>query len=865
MKRWRTWIIVAAAAVALAACRSSQLELGQAHYLPLSLRARTMATYYVDSTVPGPGTGTIGDPWDDIASNINTLAPGDTLYLRGGVVAQVYNEAEIDITVNDITVEPYQAELVEIRTPAGSRIFDLHSTGIVLEGKGQMDINRNGLWGAYPIEVRAGADNCIIRDCEIRNGSGLGRLLRISANNTLVHGCTIHNCFNSNNTDSAGVSIEDGTGNTVEYCTIYDIYGDGVYIHDANNPDGTIIRYNTIYTTLGRCSENGIDAKENGTTTLEIYGNTFYGFRACTATCGGSGDLNGEAISIHNDCDNVEIYENEIYNCSNAIVLDDGVSNISVHNNVIHDLVGAAADPNAQWCAALTVRAANVDIYHNTVDNCPENSFVFVTPLSNVVIENNIFNDCGSITGASLAGYSADYNLWSGCADVLSGAHDVTQPPQFTDAANDDYTLQDTSPAIDVGKDLGLSFYGSAPDMGAFEWEAEEEDEPYVPPTAIPAGGGGVAEWQIWLKDWDGRRIAVFTGTGRETGGLLRFSFLKVLRKPGQYILELDGRDGRVDYFTLDYMVEFWRRDRFGDLDWYKVFEAFHRADTYRQDESGRDIYTSSGDHYNILLLAEPIFYAAGTAYTSKSGPAETVAKEYVNENIGPSATSPPRDYDGVMPGLTIEADAGTGATWEGGRAKQNLLDVAVELAEYAPADFMVEGTGAATFEFRWRMDQWGDDKTWGNAAGIPPVVFDGRLGNARNTLYEYNRKNEINTVHVLGQGSGEDRRIVTRTSGAESDSPWSHRAVCRDARNTYSTEGLNRKGDEVLDKMRSRIQTQVDVAQTPATRFGRDWDIGDLVTVRYRGFSVAQKIIGVRVDVGQDGQELIQAIMEEA
>jgi hypothetical protein len=87
---------------------------------------------------------------------------------------------------------------------------------------------------------------------------------------------------------------------------------------------------------------------------------------------------------------------------------------------------------------------------------------------------------------------------------------------------------------------------------------------------------------------------------------------------------------------------------------------------------------------------------------------------------------------------------------------------------------------------------------------------------------------------------------------------------VCRDARNTYSTEGLNRKGDEVLDKMRSRVVTQVDVAQTAATRLTRDWDIGDLVTVRYRDFEVAQKIIGVRVDVSQDGQETIQAIMQE-
>lgn len=381
--------------------------------------------------------------------------------------------------------------------------------------------------------------------------------------------------------------------------------------------------------------------------------------------------------------------------------------------------------------------------------------------------------------------------------------------------------------------------------------------------AVITTGAGGAAAYEIRLRNWDGEQIAVFAGRGRETGGIRRFSFLKLLRRPGQYVLELDGSDERIEDFILDYQVEFWRRDQFGGLDWYKVFEAFHRSDSYRQLETGQDIYTSRGQHYNVLLLAEPIAYAAGTGYTTKSGAAETVAKEFVDENIGPGAVSPPRYYDGVMPGLTIEADGGTGASWSRGRARQNLLDVLIELAEYAPADFMIEGTGAATFEFRWKNVRWGDDKTWGNAANIPAIVFDGLLGNARNVLYEYDRRNEINVCHVLGQGSGEERRVVTRTSGAGEDSPWNQRAVCRDARNTYSTESLNRKGDEVLDKMRSRVATQVDVAQTPATRFSRDWDIGDLVTLRYRAFEVTQKIIGVQVDVEQGGVETIQAIME--
>lgn len=373
-----------------------------------------------------------------------------------------------------------------------------------------------------------------------------------------------------------------------------------------------------------------------------------------------------------------------------------------------------------------------------------------------------------------------------------------------------------------------------------------------------------MAEYQVWLKDYDGSRIAIFAGTGRETGGLQSLRFEKLLRHAGQCIVEIDGTDERIEYFQTDCQVEVWRQDTIGGLSWYKVFEAFHRGDEWRQDESGRDIYVSTGQHYNILLTAEPIRYASGSIYVNKSGPCETVAKEYTDENIGPSATSPPRDSAGVMPGLTIEADGATGADWEGGRANKNLLDVLVELADYAPADFMIVGTGAATFEFQWRESQWGEDRTWGNAAGIPAVVFDPLLGNCRNVLYTYDRTSETNVCYVLGQGAGEDRRVVTRTSGAETDSPWNRRAVARDARNTYETDALNDKGDDVLDKSRARVRTQVDVAQTTATRFGRDWDIGDLVTVHYRDISVNQKIIGARVEVSNDGSEVITAMMED-
>jgi hypothetical protein len=56
-------------------------------------------------------------------------------------------------------------------------------------------------------------------------------------------------------------------------------------------------------------------------------------------------------------------------------------------------------------------------------------------------------------------------------AAISGDANSSEDDPTFTDEANDDFTLQAGSPAINAGVDVGLSYLGSAPDMGANEKE----------------------------------------------------------------------------------------------------------------------------------------------------------------------------------------------------------------------------------------------------------------------------------------------------------------------------------------------------------------------------------------------------------
>ncbi len=51
-----------------------------------------------------------------------------------------------------------------------------------------------------------------------------------------------------------------------------------------------------------------------------------------------------------------------------------------------------------------------------------------------------------------------------------TGANNINVSSLFVDADNGNFHLQQTSPCIDAGTDIGLAYFGDAPDMGCFEF-----------------------------------------------------------------------------------------------------------------------------------------------------------------------------------------------------------------------------------------------------------------------------------------------------------------------------------------------------------------------------------------------------------
>ena len=389
-----------------------------------------------------------------------------------------------------------------------------------------------------------------------------------------------------------------------------------------------------------------------------------------------------------------------------------------------------------------------------------------------------------------------------------------------------------------------------------------------------------IQTYQIRLKDLDGAQVAVFTGYGRKVGQatLQSFSYQRHLRTFGRFGFTLDGNDGRIPLLkNFNYQAEFWRRDPLAGLGWlaalpswrvdsntlttgwYKDFEGFIRAWKKGFTSEGRRYFYVQGRQYNDMLYGEAIRYATGTAQAQKSGTPGGVAAEYVNENVGAGAGVDGEGNSRVRVGLTETVESDTVAAWDGGRANDNLLDVLQDLAEYGPGDFMVVGTGAATFNFRWRATRWGDDVTRGNAAGNPPVVFSANNVNTESLETGLSVLDEANVCYIGGQGQSVRRNYRTRSTAEATAYNWSRRAVFRDGRDTNENASLDDRADTTLDAMRARTYAKFDVKQTTSTRYGPDWDLGDLVNFEDDdGTLDALKVWGVGVRVDDSGNEFI-------
>ena len=452
------------------------------------------ATYYVDATAGNDsnvGTAT-NYAWKSIYKvNTSSFSAGDQILFKSG---EVWRE---QLTVpssgsagNPITFGKYGAGALPKIDGSGSRTRTLLVNGISYVAIS--DIQFTGSATSIQGSVYVYNSNHIILDrISVDSNIGFaGIFIEGTGGSNIVSNSTVHNTTHATSDRGCGILVDGTAGsNTITNNTIYSNSAAGIKLAMYTATNNNTISGNTVYLNGGAgisihtsCANNivqnnrvyangqlvadryGIDLFKVGNNNVVRY-NTTYSHNYISMDAGGI-RFDAEPGSIFGTGN--KIYYNLIYNERNGIHLL-GCSNASVYNNTIYNSGVAGIWNHGSY--------ANNNAIKNNIVYTAGTSLVFNNDSTNSVYDYNDYYDTNMTNKFNWNG-TASSTLAAWRTASSQDVHSISSNPEFLTAGSD-FRLLSTSPSINAGTDVLLPAdysgnsvpFGSAPDIGAFEYQ----------------------------------------------------------------------------------------------------------------------------------------------------------------------------------------------------------------------------------------------------------------------------------------------------------------------------------------------------------------------------------------------------------
>ena len=225
------------------------------------------------------------------------------------------------------------------------------------------------------------------------------------------------------------------------------------------------------------------------------------------------------------------------------------------------------------------------------------------------------------------------------------------------------------------------------------------------------------------------------------------------------------------------------------------------------------------------------------SAYDVHTGPMSQVLAQLVNVNAGPGAVPGRR-----VPGLTVPTPAPAGPVITVSARWQNLLTLMQDTARPDGLIFDIEELAFHAYE-----------------PADPGVVFSAGL----ETLAGWKMVAEAakaNFVVVAGQGE-EAARLIRESADTDSSAIWGLAETFQDRRDTADIAELDKAAVETLASSVTPITVVFTPLETDGQTFGRDWSLGDLVTVNAGGLTVHDQVREVHVTLDDQGATVIPSV----
>jgi MYXO-CTERM domain-containing protein len=416
------------------------------------------AEYYVSPTGSDSGAGTQAAPFATLSKASSAAAAGDTIWMRGGTyntTGQITLSKSGTSDTNRLKIWAYAGEVPIISfsnyslasgssdrpaiTVTGSWI---HLKGIEI---GPAKVGSSGSHSYSLLRTSGSASNNTFELLNIHNGFGPGLFIDTGNGGNLILNCDSHDNYDVNGSQGDGQN------------------GDGFGVHYQTSGPSTVIRgcrawgnaddgYDLI------SQEVPVTVEHNWAISIGLGGGNGNGFKM------GSSKTGIRHIVQNNvawKCKASGFYANHSSGGNNWY------NNTSYNNGTQYNMLASTWDSAGNRTDGVTLSGSKAHVMTNNIA-FPSDQ----TDMNGVVSTNNTWDlvitpaasDFASVSDTGCEGpREADGSLPSACAMLKLAAG---------------------SKMIDKGKDVGLPYVGSAPDLGAYEYGAATT-------TGGTSGGGG--------------------------------------------------------------------------------------------------------------------------------------------------------------------------------------------------------------------------------------------------------------------------------------------------------------------------------------------------------------------------------------
>jgi parallel beta-helix repeat protein len=422
--------------------------------------------------------------WRTLSKAVQTMMPGDLIYLRGTFLNQSIMPFISGTATNKIVFkkEPGYTATIENGEYEGG-IYVVGQSHFVFDGIEVKNV-------PYPVQVGQGGNNIWFRNMHI-HGGGNGVTFIGNADNNRVEDTLIENVGNVASNEGDGIILLDGSDNNVIVRNTiknagHDGINDTLQSNDSGTNSGNIIAHNRVNNrtsggiiTSGKTANVIVECNEVIDTSRD---NPNAGSNMGIAVAGTNGiyrynvvrgslshgiqilgyDFGGAVQSAVGN----RIYHNTVVNNLGAGIQFANQDNGKVQNNIVeNNLLSGNGGLNGTNGIYYDIVADNYNALSGSV-------WTTATAYGNIVRNNNISANKGFFVNILVGPDNLYYNAPTDILSVYGGwtGNVRVANPLFVNATGSDFRLQSGSPLVNIGVSItGQRFNGTAPDLGAFE------------------------------------------------------------------------------------------------------------------------------------------------------------------------------------------------------------------------------------------------------------------------------------------------------------------------------------------------------------------------------------------------------------